>query len=467
MLTLISTWITKLLTEYYSKPNRIGGENLGIPNEITVDVTKVEEINQRHCEALFELICTLNFNSVKSVWFNFWRGPEIDGSRDNLFCPTVLQPPFIVETISSMKKLYRSASIFLNQESETDHAIHEDSIPNSEDQKQKSSEPENAHIQSINNLLSNIDPNTSLNQSNLYKDNILHRLCSSDTILAWSRKCDQILYQSIISALIPDVLRPIPTSITQELRQFAKSLDILLLESIYDYPIKFLNSKLATILSFSQILRRYTSLNHLAHAARTVLQNPRNTLEMYNDIQKVNFFSIHEQASWICQCDVSLISRLEQEFKSTLVKQPTLDNWGTWLENVVSNCLQSANSSEDLIEYSRQFLLKWSFYSSMIIRDLTLRSSSSFGSFHLIRLLFDEYTFYLIEQKIARGTNRLPIDVTSEFACFSPKEFNSAMNIPSHSFTVYSLQDKFHKPIPNEQLQSHLNSNSLCKDVLK
>ena len=353
---------------------------------------------------------------------------------------------------------FRSASIFLNQEHDTDSICRDETVSEMSDKKHTNSET--VPIPPLNNFVSNIDVNTSLNQSNLYKDDILHKLCSSDTILAWSRKCDQILYQCIISTLIPDVLRPIPTSITQELRQFAKSLDISLLESIYDYPIKFLNTKLATILSFSQILRRYTSLNHLAHAARTVLQNPRNTTEMYNDILKVNFFSIQEQASWICQCDVSLISKLEQEFKNTLVKRPSLETWGKWLENVVANCIQNASSSEDLIEYSRQFLLKWSFYSSMIIRDLTLRSSSSFGSFHLIRLLFDEYTFYLIEQKIAIGTNRLPIDVTSEFACFSPKEFNSAMNLPTaQSYSSFSNQRHFHKLLINEQSQLDSNDN--------
>ena len=37
----------------------------------------------------------------------------------------------------------------------------------------------------------------------------------------------------------------------------------------------------------------------------------------------------------------------------------------------------------------------------MVIRDLTLRSAASFGSFHLIRLLFDEYMFFLVETKLA------------------------------------------------------------------
>ena len=47
----------------------------------------------------------------------------------------------------------------------------------------------------------------------------------------------------------------------------------------------------------------------------------------------------------------------------------------------------------------------------MVIRDLTLRSAASFGSFHLIRLLFDEYMFYLVEQKIAEVFEQSPVSV--------------------------------------------------------
>jgi hypothetical protein len=49
--------------------------------------------------------------------------------------------------------------------------------------------------------------------------------------------------------------------------------------------------------------------------------------------------------------------------------------------------------------YKNFCYFRWSFYSSMIIRDLTLRSATSFGSFHLIRLLYDEFMFYIIEHK--------------------------------------------------------------------
>ena len=50
----------------------------------------------------------------------------------------------------------------------------------------------------------------------------------------------------------------------------------------------------------------------------------------------------------------------------------------------------------------------------MVIRDLTLRSAASFGSFHLIRLLYDEYMFYLIEHKVASATGDAPIAVMGD-----------------------------------------------------
>lgn len=54
----------------------------------------------------------------------------------------------------------------------------------------------------------------------------------------------------------------------------------------------------------------------------------------------------------------------------------------------------------------------------MVIRDLTLRSAASFGSFHLIRLLYDEYMFYLVEHRVAQATGETPIGVMGEVSIF-------------------------------------------------
>lgn len=56
----------------------------------------------------------------------------------------------------------------------------------------------------------------------------------------------------------------------------------------------------------------------------------------------------------------------------------------------------------------------------MVIRDLTLRSAASFGSFHLIRLLYDEYMFYLVEHRVAQATGETPIGVMGEVQQWHP-----------------------------------------------
>jgi hypothetical protein len=48
-------------------------------------------------------------------------------------------------------------------------------------------------------------------------------------------------------------------------------------------------------------------------------------------------------------------------------------------------------------------VLRWCLYSSLVIRDLTLRSAVSFGSFHLTRLFLDELVAWLVERLAEQG----------------------------------------------------------------
>ncbi len=90
------------------------------------------------------------------------------------------------------------------------------------------------------------------------------------------------------------------------------------------------------------------------------------------------------------------------------------------------------------------FLVLTKYYlccrSSMVIRDLTLRSAASFGSFHLIRLLYDEYMFYLVEHRVAQATGETPIAVMGEFLNLSQrsKEEDDA-SMPSPTSGLGSL----------------------------
>ncbi|XP_007905290.2 MHC class II regulatory factor RFX1a [Callorhinchus milii] len=241
-------------------------------------------------------------------------------------------------------------------------------------------------------------------------------LCKYEPSLKWTKYCDNMLYQGLVEILIPDVLRPIPSALTQAIRNFAKSLESWLTNAMMNIPEEMVRVKVAAASAFAQTLRRYTSLNHLAQAARAVLQNTAQINQMLSDLNRVDFANVQEQASWVCRCEDGVVQRLEQDFKMTLQQQNSLEQWASWLDSVVTQVLKPYHSSPSFPKAAKQFLLKWSFYSSMVIRDLTLRSAASFGSFHLIRLLYDEYMYYLIEHRVAQAKGETPIAVMGEFA---------------------------------------------------
>ncbi|XP_047215901.1 MHC class II regulatory factor RFX1-like isoform X4 [Girardinichthys multiradiatus] len=241
-------------------------------------------------------------------------------------------------------------------------------------------------------------------------------LCKYEPVLRWCHDCDNSLYQSLVEILIPDVLRPIPSALTQAIRNFAKSLENWLTNAMMNIPEEMVRIKVTSANAFAQTLRRYTSLNHLAQAARAVLQNTAQINQMLSDLNRVDFANVQEQASWVCRCEDRVVQRLEQDFKLTLQQQNSLEQWAAWLDGVVSQVLKPYQHSPAFPNAAKLFLLKWSFYSSMVIRDLTLRSAASFGSFHLIRLLYDEYMYYLIEHRVAQAKGETPIAVMGEFA---------------------------------------------------
>ncbi|KPP58961.1 hypothetical protein Z043_123168, partial [Scleropages formosus] len=336
-------------------------------------------------------------------------------------------------------------------------------------------------------------------------------LCRFEPVAQWMRGCDHVLYQALVEILIPDVLRPVPSqspphpsyfasfcisslpllrlfpvrrrhvrnevlcaaalgTLTQAIRNFAKSLEGWLTTAMSGFPLEIVRTKVpcpratrpaftavAVVSAFAQTLRRYTSLNHLAQAARAVLQNTSQINQMLSDLNRVDFANVQEQASWVCQCDEATVQRLEQDFKLTLQQQSSLDQWALWLDNVVNQVLKPHEGSPSFPRAARQFLLKWSFYrkvqqfmiwrkgsstalasrlccflppapSSMVIRDLTLRSAASFGSFHLIRLLYDEYMFYLVEHRVAQATGETPIAVMGEVGSDAAEDVSSRAN---------------------------------------
>lgn len=110
--------------------------------------------------------------------------------------------------------------------------------------------------------------------------------------------------------------------------------------------------------------------------------------------------SQHHHPQHLC---VMQPAQLIQNFLHLLEDPYPANSWPDWCRNLVESRVCGLS-----IEEARNFVLKWNFYISLIMKELTLRSAPSFGSFQLIRLLFDEYIFYLVVTRVAQAQQRTP-----------------------------------------------------------
>ncbi|OBS65797.1 hypothetical protein A6R68_05663, partial [Neotoma lepida] len=88
-----------------------------------------------------------------------------------------------------------------------------------------------------------------------------------------------------------------------------------------------------------------------------------------------------------------------QELKDLLKKNATVEAFIEWLDTVVEQRVikTSKQNGRSLKKRAQDFLLKWSFFGARVMHNLTLNNASSFGSFHLIRMLLDEYILLAME----------------------------------------------------------------------
>ncbi|KAM9778401.1 DNA-binding protein RFX6 isoform 3-T6 [Syngnathus typhle] len=223
--------------------------------------------------------------------------------------------------------------------------------------------------------------------------------------------CDSILYKVLTDVLIPATMQEMPESLLADIRSFAKHWELWLASSLDNLPGCLAAKKLPVARRFVSSLKRQTSFLHLAQIARPALFDQSVVSNMVADMDKVdlNSISLHSLLSISANAeqlhdaysDYEAIA-IFQELKELLRKNATVESFVEWLDTVVEHKVikvfgpgkQSCRSVE---KRAQDFLLRWSFFGARVMHNLTLNNAASFGSFHLIRMLLDEYILLALE----------------------------------------------------------------------
>ncbi|XP_066104481.1 DNA-binding protein RFX6 [Saccopteryx bilineata] len=220
--------------------------------------------------------------------------------------------------------------------------------------------------------------------------------------------CDSILYKVLTDVLIPATMQEMPESLLADIRNFAKNWEQWVVSSLENLPESLTDKKIPIVRRFVSSLKRQTSFLHLAQIARPALFDQHVVNSMISDIEKVDLNSIGSQAlltiSGNTDTDSDIYTEHDsitvfQELKDLLKKNATVEAFIEWLDTVVEQRVikTSKQNGRSLKKRAQDFLLKWSFFGARVMHNLTLNNASSFGSFHLIRMLLDEYILLAME----------------------------------------------------------------------
>ncbi|XP_029318659.1 LOW QUALITY PROTEIN: DNA-binding protein RFX6 [Cottoperca gobio] len=220
--------------------------------------------------------------------------------------------------------------------------------------------------------------------------------------------CDSILYKVLTDVLIPATMQEMPESLLADIRNFAKHWELWLASSLENLPECLAAKKLPIARHFVSSLKRQTSFLHLAQIARPALFDQAVVTSMVLDIDNVDLSSISSQPLLSINAtgdqDPDIYSEYDsitvfQELKELLRKNATVESFIEWLDSVVEHKVikPGKQSGRSVKKRAQDFLLRWSFFGARVMHNLTLNNASSFGSFHLIRMLLDEYILLALE----------------------------------------------------------------------
>nr|XP_057945876.1 DNA-binding protein RFX6 [Doryrhamphus excisus] len=220
--------------------------------------------------------------------------------------------------------------------------------------------------------------------------------------------CDSILYKVLTDILIPATMQEMPESLLADIRNFAKHWEHWLTSSLENLPEGLATKKLPIARRFVSSLKRQTSFLHLAQIARPALFDQNVVTNMVLDIDNVDLHSIslqsllsitaaidHEHDAYSEYDAIAVF----QELKELLRKNATVESFIEWLDSVVEHKVikPGKQTGRSVKKRAQEFLLRWSFFGARVMHNLTLNNASSFGSFHLIRMLLDEYILLALE----------------------------------------------------------------------
>ncbi|KAI3643571.1 hypothetical protein MP228_013126 [Amoeboaphelidium protococcarum] len=186
-----------------------------------------------------------------------------------------------------------------------------------------------------------------------------------------------------------------------EIRKFCKSIESTYKSSTISFQGSPFHQYTLSLLSiFVQYVRRKTTLSHLGSTLNTILQDVSQCKLLQEEVLKIDLLSIYGQYCMVDrQFSYQDLCQLMSQLNNLLAGSPcNVQSYAYFVS-------EQLEGTADKFRLSRRaqyttLVVRLEYLTSLILRDLTLRSSPAFGSFHILKLYTCEFLGYLIENKL-------------------------------------------------------------------
>ncbi|KAI8976032.1 RFX DNA-binding domain-containing protein [Pilobolus umbonatus] len=219
---------------------------------------------------------------------------------------------------------------------------------------------------------------------------------------------DSTLYDNIITGCLPTIATQISPDMVRMMKKYTRELKGYIDRYVGSYPPHFYQTKSDVARIFTAKFRRHIYLNSAAQAANALLVDDQQSTTMRNEWNKLDIDGLTDQSLWVCECETEDIrGLLKYDVNNLLLQQNGIEHWMCWLSRIVNKYLEkhnpaTPNDTNHYISEAKQFILKWSFYTSLIMRQATLQNMESLTHFHTLSIFLDDYILYRVEESIAK-----------------------------------------------------------------
>ncbi|KAI9316262.1 hypothetical protein BX666DRAFT_220940 [Dichotomocladium elegans] len=200
---------------------------------------------------------------------------------------------------------------------------------------------------------------------------------------------DCALYDAIFQTLLPDVYAAISYNTYRDICLFTQHLQQDITIAMGNaYPERLVQQKCGVAGVFVTKVKRHLNLNQVVQVASVILSYPYNLGVMLKDWESIDFNTALDQALWLLRTNAGI------------------ERWIGWVQTIIEKHLNGALRANKgkgyCIFYARQLVVKWSYYMTIAVKELTFNNASSCDHFTKLQHFLDDMIQYHVECFLAK-----------------------------------------------------------------